>query len=113
MINELLRFVMDNFWIIFVSIIMAIDKRFRAGSIVLIFTVCIMDKFKYNVFVWGILECVVLVTILIFYESSETYFRAKYDNKYKFKYYHNKLYGKHFCQPINKKNITTDTAENK
>lgn len=67
----LYNIIVENFWILLLILILAIDKRYRVGAITIILIECMINCYNHNMFLWIIIAIILFSIIYLFYPRED------------------------------------------
>lgn len=67
----LYNIIVENFWILLLILILAIDKRYRVGAITIILIECMINCYNHNMFLWIIIAIILFSIIYLLYPRED------------------------------------------
>lgn len=67
----LYNIIVENFWILLLIFILAIDKRYRVGAITIILIECMINCYNHNMFLWIIIAIILFAIIYLLYPRED------------------------------------------
>lgn len=61
------QIILENFWILLLIFILAIDKRYRVGAITIILIECMINCYNHNMFIWIIIAIILFIILYLCY----------------------------------------------